>query len=169
MPESSSFFIRAAQPGDEETIRKLIYELAVYEKAPESAKATPELLHKSLFEDKLAHALLAFSGSEEQPGDAVGLALYFFNFSTWTGRPGLYLEDLFVMPSHRGGGVGKALFSRLGAVAQEKGCARMDWVVLNWNQPSIDFYRHKLGAISMDEWTGMRLEEDGIERLKNLK
>ncbi|KAI0318514.1 acyl-CoA N-acyltransferase [Amylostereum chailletii] len=163
---SSSFFIRPAQPDDVETIRQLIYGLAVYEKAPESAKATPELLRENLFEKNFASALLAFEGSESAPGKPVGLALYFFNFSTWTGRPGLYLEDLFVDPDYRNLGIGKALFSELGKVAQEKGCARMDWVVLKWNTPSIDFYKKTLDAKSMDEWVGMRLEEDGIENLK---
>ncbi|KAI0035480.1 acyl-CoA N-acyltransferase [Vararia minispora EC-137] len=163
-----AFFIRSARPEDVEAIRLLIYALAVYEKEPESAKATPELLYKNLFEDRLAHALLAFSGTPEAPGEAIGLALYFFNFSTWTGKRGIYLEDLFVQPEHRQSGVGKALFAELGKVAQDTGCARMDWVVLKWNQPSIDFYRHRLGAKSMDEWMGMRLEEDGIGRLRSL-
>jgi len=86
-----SFFIRPAESKDVEIIRQLIYGLAVYEKAPESAKATPELLRKNLFEEKYAHALLAFSGSVTEPGEPIGLALYFFNFSTWTGRPGLYV------------------------------------------------------------------------------
>lgn len=137
--------------------------------------------------------MLAFTGSPGAEGDAVGLALYFFNFSTWTGRPGLYvsprntvetstkltnakkkkktcqLEDLFVSETSRGAGVGKALFGELAAVAQENNCARMDWAVLKWNKPSIDFYEKALGAIPMSEWQGMRLEEDGIERLKRFR
>lgn len=94
------------------------------------------------------------------------MALYFFNFSTWTGRPGLYLEDLYVKPQQRGHGVGKALFVELGKIAQEKNCARLDWSVLKWNTPSIGFYEQSLGAKSLSEWMGMRLEEDGIENLK---
>ncbi|KAF9485060.1 acyl-CoA N-acyltransferase [Pholiota conissans] len=159
---STTFHIREATPND-----ILILDLATYEKEPESVKATPELLRKNLFETPYAHALLAFTGetptAESQP---VGLALYFFNFSTWTGRPGIYLEDLYVKPEFRAGGVGKAFFGHLGKIAQEKNCGRLDWSVLKWNQPSIDFYEKRLGAKPMSEWMGMRLEEDGIESLK---
>jgi len=146
----------------------LIIDLATYEKEPESAKATPELLRKNLFETPFAHALLAFAGSNESVGEPIGLALYFFNFSTWTGRPGIYLEDLYVKPEYRSQGVGKAFFGQLGKIAQEKNCARLDWSVLKWNQPSIDFYEKRLGAKSMSEWMGMRLEEEGIDGLKKL-
>ncbi|TFK73493.1 acyl-CoA N-acyltransferase [Pluteus cervinus] len=165
---STVFHIRPAQLSDVGDIQGLIYDLAVYEKDPESAKATPELLRQNLFESPYAHALLAFTGTVETPGEAVGLALYFFNYSTWTGRPGIYLEDLFVKPPYRNSGIGKAFFSELGKIAEEKKCARMDWVVLKWNQPSIDFYEKKLGATTMSEWVGMRLNEDGIVRLRNL-
>ncbi|KAI0258287.1 acyl-CoA N-acyltransferase [Gloeopeniophorella convolvens] len=164
----SAYFIRPVQPQDVPAVIQLIYELAVYEKAPHLAKATPELITKHLFETHVANALLAFSGSAEAPGEAIGLALYFFNFSTWTGRPGLYLEDLYVKPEHRSKGIGKAFFKELAVVAQEKDCARMDWSVLKWNQPSIDFYEQSLNAKAQDEWVGMRLEEDGIENLKSL-
>ncbi|KXN82195.1 Diamine acetyltransferase 2 [Leucoagaricus sp. SymC.cos] len=163
--------IREATPDDIGDILQLIIDLADYEKARNSAKATPELLHKNLFGEKpYAHALLAFlpPSHPESPRGAVGLALYFFNFSTWTGKPGLYLEDLFVKPEYRSFGVGKALFRKLGEVAQAKDCARLDWAVLKWNQPSIDFYEKKLGATMMSEWVGMRLEEDGISNLKYL-
>ncbi|PCH35256.1 diamine N-acetyltransferase [Wolfiporia cocos MD-104 SS10] len=158
MPGSSSaFFIRQAQVED----------VAEYEKALDSAKATPGILRKNLFETPYAHTLLAFSGAPAAPGKPIGMALYFFNYSTWTGRPGLYLEDLYVDEEYRGRGVGKAFFAELGKVAQEKGCARMDWSVLKWNQPSIDFYEKRLGATAMSEWMGMRLEEDGIANLAN--
>lgn len=139
---------------------------ATYEKAADSVKATPEILHRNLFETPYAHALLAFSGAADAPGEAIGLAIYFFNFSTWTGRPGLYLEDLYVKPEHRVKGLGKAFFVELRKAAQAKDCARMDWSVLKWNQPSIDFYEQSLGATMMSEWVGMRLEEDGIDNLK---
>jgi len=109
---------------------------------------------------------MAIAGTPEQPGEALGFALYFFNFSTWTGRPGLFLEDLYVSPSSRNLGVGKALFGHLGRIAQEKGCARLDWNVLKWNAPSIAFYEKVLGATTMSEWQGMRLEEAGIDNLK---
>ncbi|EPT04669.1 hypothetical protein FOMPIDRAFT_1156972, partial [Fomitopsis schrenkii] len=164
-----SFFIRKATIDDVDSILQLIIGLATYEKSPESVKATPHLLRENLFETPYAHTLLAFSGSSESPGKAIGMAMYFFNYSTWTGRPGLYLEDLFVDGAYRGKGVGKAFFAELAKVAQEKNCARMDWSVLKWNQPSIDFYEKKLGATAMSEWMGMRLEEEGIENVKNLK
>jgi len=149
-------------------ILQLIIDLATYEKEPESAQATPELLRKNLFETPFAHALLAFTGTAETAGEPIGLALYFFNYSTWTGRPGLYLEDLYVKPEYRSLGVGKAFFGQLGKIAQEKSCARLDWAVLKWNQPSIDFYEKRLGAKPMSEWMGMRLEEEGIDSLKKL-
>ncbi|EJC99231.1 acyl-CoA N-acyltransferase [Fomitiporia mediterranea MF3/22] len=147
---------------DIDAIITLVKELAIYEKTEESAKATPELIKQNLFTKPFAHALLAMSPE----GQAVGLALYFFNFSTWTGRPGLYLEDLFVEPEFRSKGLGKAFFAELAKVAQENNCARMDWSVLKWNTPSIDFYEKCLGAFPMSEWMGMRLEEEGIENLK---
>ncbi|KAJ7512625.1 acyl-CoA N-acyltransferase [Mycena galericulata] len=163
--------IRPARPEDVDDILQLIVDLATYEKEPDSVKATPELLRKNLFETPYAHALLAFVDADNGnpspiPEKPVGLALYFFNYSTWTGRPGLYLEDLYVSPACRGKGLGKALFAELGKIAQEKNCARLDWAVLKWNQPSIDFYEKALEAKPMSEWVGMRLEEDGIERLK---
>ncbi|EKM76779.1 hypothetical protein AGABI1DRAFT_44438 [Agaricus bisporus var. burnettii JB137-S8] len=153
--------IRYATPDD----------IAEYEHERESAKATPELLQKNLFgPTPYGHTLLAFLPPSHPDCDkgAIGMALYFFNFSTWTGKPGIYLEDLYVKPEYRNYGVGKALFRRLGEVAQEKDCPRLDWSVLKWNQPSIDFYEKKLGATAMSEWVGMRLEDNGIERLKSL-
>ncbi|KAK7678340.1 hypothetical protein QCA50_018688 [Cerrena zonata] len=166
MSTKLSFFIRPAQPSDVETILQLVVDLATYEKAADSVKATPDLLRKNLFETPYANTLLAFTGTPEAPGGAVGMALYFYNFSTWTGRPGIFLEDLFVKPETRGLGVGKALFGELGKIAQEKNCGRIDWSVLKWNQPSIDFYEKTLDAIPMSEWMGMRLEEAGIENLR---
>ncbi|KAA1472040.1 acyl-CoA N-acyltransferase [Dentipellis sp. KUC8613] len=166
---ASAFHIRPAKPEDVQTLLDLILALATYEKAAESAKATPELLIKNLFESPVASALLAIAGTPENPGEPLGLALYFFNFSTWTGRPGLYLEDLFVKPENRNLGIGKALFAELAVIAQEKNCARMDWSVLTWNEPSIRFYQDVLGAKPMEGWLGMRLEEEGIESLKKLK
>jgi len=156
-------YIRPAKPGDEEAIIQLIKDLATYEKEPESAKATPELIKKNLFETPFAHALLAFESDEP-----IGLALYFFNYSTWTGKPGLFLEDLFVSEKQRGKGVAKAFFRELAKIAQEKDCGRMDWSVLKWNTPSIDFYEKRLKAIKMDDWVGMRLDEDGIKELTKL-
>ncbi|KAF9261706.1 acyl-CoA N-acyltransferase [Marasmius fiardii PR-910] len=164
---ADAFHIRPATPKDVDAILQLIIDLATYEKEPDSVKATPELLHQNLFDTPFAHALLAFSGASKAPEKPIGLALYFFNFSTWTGRPGLYLEDLYVTPECRNLGVGKALFGELGKVAKEKNCARLDWSVLKWNRPSIAFYEKKLGAKPMSEWMGMRLEEEGIDKLSN--
>lgn len=98
----------------------------------------------------------------------VGMALYFYNFSTWNGKAGIYLEDLYVKPDCRGLGIGKALFAELGAIAEQKGLARIDWSVLKWNEPSIAFYEQTLGAKGMDEWRGMRLEGEGIKALSRL-
>ncbi|OJA17658.1 hypothetical protein AZE42_03016 [Rhizopogon vesiculosus] len=182
---SITFHIRPATVDDVGAILKLVQDLATYEKEPESAKATPALFRENIFEKQYAHTLLAFEGTPEAPGIALGMALYFFNFSTWTGKPGLFLEDLFVSPDARNKGVGKALFAELGKVAQEKvryhtllsediahaasghkNCARLDWSVLKWNTPSIAFYEKTLEAKAMEEWMGMRLEEHGIENLK---
>ncbi|KIJ61635.1 hypothetical protein HYDPIDRAFT_137625 [Hydnomerulius pinastri MD-312] len=161
------YHIRPAGLNDVDTILQLILDLATYEKEPESAKATPALIKENVFEKGYAHTLLAFAGTPEAPGAPLGMALYFFNFSTWTGRPGLYLEDLFVKPEARNMGIGKALFSELGKVAQEKNCGRLDWSVLTWNEPSIAFYENVLKAKRMDGWLGMRLVEEGIDKLKN--
>ncbi|TFK26587.1 acyl-CoA N-acyltransferase [Coprinopsis marcescibilis] len=168
MATINAYHIRDAEESDVDTLLQLIIDLAIYEKEPDAVKATPELLRKNLFETPYARALLAFAGTVEAPGEPVGIALYFFNYSTWTGRPGLYLEDLFVKAEYRSLGIGKAFFNRLGAIAQSKDCARLDWAVLKWNQPSIDFYEKRLGAKPMSEWVGMRLDESGIEDLKNL-
>jgi GNAT superfamily N-acetyltransferase len=128
--------------------------------------ATPELLRRHLFAPvPRAHALLAVAGTPVAPREPIGLALYFFNFSTWTGRPGIYLEDLYVAPACRAHGVGTEFFATLARIAQEQDCPRLDWSVLKWNQPSIDFYEKRLGATRMSAWVGMRLEGDGIARL----
>ncbi|KAG8713687.1 hypothetical protein FRC09_018454 [Ceratobasidium sp. 395] len=125
-----------------------------------------DVLIQNIFEKRHASALVACLGSPDAPGETIGLAIYFFNFSTWTGKPGLYLEDLYVSPEHRNLGVGKALFGHLGRVAEENECARLDWAVLKWNAPSIAFYEKVLGAKPMDEWVGMRLETEGIQNLR---
>ena len=152
--------IKPATPADVPTILRLIRELAEYERAPDDAVATEPQLHEVLFGEKpSAKVLLAREGAEP-----VGFAVYFFNFSTWLGRPGLYLEDLFVRPEARGRGYGKALLVRLAQIAQERGCGRMEWAVLDWNEPAIGFYK-KLGAKPMDEWTVFRLTSDRISAL----
>jgi GNAT superfamily N-acetyltransferase len=154
------FAIRPATKADVATILRLIRDLAEYERAPNDVLATEAQLREVLFGEKpAAEVLLA-----EEDGEAVGFAVYFFNFSTWLGRPGLYLEDLFVRPDVRGKGYGRALLQRLAQIAHERGCGRMEWAVLDWNEPAIGFYR-KLGAKPMDEWTVYRLTTDGIARL----
>jgi len=145
--------IRAATPADVPAIHRLIVELAIYEKEPDAVKATHADLHAALFGERpVAECVLA-----EQAGEPVGLALFFTNFSTWTGKPGLYLEDLFVMPAARGQGLGKALLVHLAGLAVARGYGRFEWSVLDWNTPAIGFYK-ALGAKPMDEWTVMRVE-----------
>ena len=155
--------IRPAGPDDAETLDRLIRELAAYEKLEADVQATPELLRKYLFgPHQCIEALVA-----EQNGEAVGFALYFFNFSTFRCLPGLYLEDIYVKPEFRGQGLGTALFRRLAAVAMDRGCGRLEWSVLDWNEPAIGFYQ-SLGARAMDEWTIHRLEGEPLERLARL-
>jgi GNAT superfamily N-acetyltransferase len=157
---NSSFEIRTTTEADVPIILSLIRDLAEYERAPDAVVATEEGLREVLFGAKpSAEVLLALEN-----GDAVGFAVYFYNFSTWLGRPGLYLEDLFVRPNVRGKGYGRALLERLAQSAQERGCGRMEWAVLDWNDPAIQFYR-KLGAEPMNEWTVFRLTQDGIAKL----
>lgn len=152
--------IRAAAPDDIPAIHRLIVELAVYEKAPDAVKATHADLHAALFGERpTAECVLAVID-----GLAAGFAVFFTNFSTWTGKPGLYLEDLFVLPSARGSGLGKALLVHLAGIAAARGCGRFEWSVLDWNAPAIGFYT-KLGAKPMDEWTVMRLEGVALNAL----
>ncbi len=155
-----SFQIRDATLADVPVILQLIRDLATYERAPNDVVATEEGLCDVLFgREPSAKVLLAFEGKEP-----VGFAVYFFNFSTWLGRPGLYLEDLFVKPETRGCGYGRALLVQLARIAHARGCGRMEWAVLDWNEPAIQFYK-KLGANAQDDWTVFRLTRNGIERL----
>ena len=155
-----NFEIRTARVEDVPIILQLIRDLATYERAPNDVTATEEQLVEVLFGARpSAEVLLAF-----EQDTAVGFAVFFHNFSTWLGRPGLYLEDLFVKPEMRGKGYGRALLVHLAKIARERGCGRMEWAVLDWNDPAIQFYR-KLGAKPMDEWTVFRLTGDGIAKL----
>jgi GNAT superfamily N-acetyltransferase len=157
-----NFKIRPACEQDVPIILQLIRDLAAYERAPDEVSATEEQLIEVLFGEKpAAEVLLAFE--EESP---VGFAVYFYNFSTWLGRAGLYLEDLFVKPEKRGRGYGRALLVELAKIARDRGCGRMEWAVLDWNEPAIKFY-HSLGAKPMHEWTVFRLTRDEIARLAN--
>ena len=155
-----SLQIRAASPEDAALIVELIYELALYEKEPDAAQATEaDILRDAFASQPLIYILIA-----EWEQQTAGFALYFFNYSTWQGQPGLYLEDLFVRPAYRGKGLGKALLSHLAQIAIEKNCGRMQWQVLNWNQNAIAFYQ-AMGARSLDEWSTYRLEGKGLVNL----
>jgi GNAT superfamily N-acetyltransferase len=144
--------VREARESDVERIRQLIGDLATYERAADEVKTTTEQLRAALFGPQPAAYALVAQGDHE----VVGFALYFRNFSTWEGVHGLYLEDLYVMPEYRGWGLGKALLMSLAALAVERGYARLEWAVLDWNRPAIEFYR-SLGAVALDEWTVYRL------------
>ena len=152
--------IRFATPTDVPTVLRFIRELADYEREADKVVATEELLHEALFATPpAAEALIA-----ERDGQPIGMALFFHNFSTWTGWRGLYLEDLYVTPEARGTGAGTALLKRLAAIAKERGCARFEWSVLTWNTPAIEFYR-SLGAVSMEDWRVNRVTGDALDRL----
>ena len=153
-------FIRPAAPEDVRLILDFIRDLAEYERAPEAAVATEaDLLRDGFGPEPKFKCVIATWG-----GAPAGFALYFYNYSTWQGRPGLYLEDLFVRVEHRGKGIGKALLIFLAQVAVRENCGRFQWQVLDWNTPAIDFYR-SLGAQTMKEWLTMRVEGEAIERL----
>ena len=150
------FIIREAEPNDNQLIFNFICELAKYEKLSSDVTATPEILYESLFVKRQAEVLIG-----EEDGIAVGFSLFFHSFSTFKGRACLYLEDIFITPKYRGKGYGKIFLKEIAAIAVERKCDRVDWVVLNWNQPSIEFYK-TLGATSMDEWILFRLQGDPL-------
>jgi GNAT superfamily N-acetyltransferase len=151
--------IRAAAPADVPAILRFVRELAEFEREPDAVEAKEADLHAALFgESPAAEAVLAEVGSE-----AVGFALFFHNFSTWTGRRGLYLEDLYVTPAARGQGVGRALLRHLAQLAVARGCARFEWSVLDWNAPAIAIYR-AIGAVGIEDWTVQRLSGDALRR-----
>lgn len=155
-----SFILREACPDDSQTVYRLILALARYEKLEHAVTATEADIRESLFgASPRAYALLA-----EVEGQPAGFALWFYNYSTFLGRHGLYVEDVFVEPEHRGRGIGKAIFADLARRAVAQGCGRMEWWVLDWNAPSIAFYR-SIGAAAMDEWTVQRLEGDALHTL----
>ncbi|PWI16395.1 GNAT family N-acetyltransferase [Streptomyces sp. Act143] len=154
--------IRTATPADVPVIHTLVRELAEYEKAPEEAKATPEQLHEALFGER--PAAYAHIAEDDTTGEPVGFALWFLNFSTWRGVHGIYLEDLYVRPTARGAGHGKALLTELARICVERGYQRLEWSVLDWNAPSIAFYE-ALGARPQDEWTVYRLTDGALAEL----
>jgi GNAT superfamily N-acetyltransferase len=152
--------IREAVEGDLPLILTLIRALAVYERLEHKVVATEEVLRASLFGARpYAETLIV-----EEDGEPFGFALFFHNFSTFIGRPGIYLEDLFVKPEARGRGYGKALLARLAAIAKERNCGRLEWSVLDWNEPSINFYK-ALGAVPLDDWTMFRVTDGALDAL----
>lgn len=153
------FQIRKATAADSQLIFDLITKLAVFEKMEKEVVTSVEELRQNIFVNNYAEVLIA-----EEEDKPVGFALYFYNFSTFVGKPGLYLEDLFVEPDCRGKGYGKKLLVELSKIAKSKNCGRMEWSVLNWNTPAIDFYK-SLGAKPMDEWSVFRLDEAAISYL----
>jgi len=159
----SMLTIRPATPADVPQILAFIHDLAVYEREPDAVHATEaDLLRDGFGPVKRFDCLIA-----EWSGAPAGLALYFHNYSTWTGRAGIHLEDLFVRPEHRGKGIGKALLTRVAAIAVEEGCPRLQWDVLEWNTPAIGFYQ-QMGAQMLMEWRTMRVTGEGLPALANL-
>jgi GNAT superfamily N-acetyltransferase len=156
--------IREAVPADLPLIAQFIRDLAEYERLAHAVEFDEAVLERSLFGERpYAEVLIA----EDEAGQAVGFALFFHSFSTFLGRPGIYLEDLFVRPEARGHGYGKALLARLAALAVERGCGRLEWAVLNWNVPSIEFYE-AMGARPRDDWTVYRLTGDELQALGSI-
>jgi GNAT superfamily N-acetyltransferase len=152
--------IRRVRESDVDAVVGLAYELAEYERAPQDCHLTADQLHTALF----GPAPALFGHVAEVDGAVVGSALWFLNFSTWRGVHGIYLEDLYVRPTMRGSGLGKALLTALAQECVDKGYARLEWSVLDWNTPAIDFYK-SLGAVAMDEWTTFRLTDDALRDL----
>jgi GNAT superfamily N-acetyltransferase len=152
--------IRPATPSDIPQILALIQALADYEREPQAAVAT----HADILRDGFGPTLRFHCLMADWNGESVGFALYFYNYSTWRGHAGIYVEDLFVRPEYRAKGIGKALLSAVAAIAHAEGCPRLEWAVLNWNQLAIDFY-NSIGAQPMSEWTTMRLSGPALQQL----
>ncbi|HZK54536.1 MAG TPA: GNAT family N-acetyltransferase [Desulfosporosinus sp.] len=153
------FKLRFATTDDVSTILGFIKELADYEKMSEDVVATEAILRESLFERKMAEVIIG-----EYKNEPIGFALFFHNFSTFLGQPGIYLEDLYVQPEMRGKGIGKKILSFLAKLAIDRKCGRLEWCCLDWNEPSIKFYK-QLGAGSMDDWTVYRLDDEALDQL----
>ena len=157
------YTIRPIRPDDMEVLANLVRELAVYENLGEYAKGTPDDFRRHLFGPRpAAEAVIV-----EVAGEAVGFALWFATFSTYRGRPGIYLEDLFVRPEHRGRGIGKAILAMVARLAVERGCGKVSWSAVRWNEPAIGFYRAR-GADLIDEWIGFRLDGEALHRLAEM-
>lgn len=154
--------IREATPDDVPAILRLVHELAVYEKEPDAVEATEEHFTAALF--PASGSPTTFAHVAEVDGEVVGMAVWYLTFSTWTGVNGIWLEDLFVEPEHRGSGLGRELLATLARTCVERGYRRLEWWVLDWNEPSIGFYR-SLGAVPQDEWTVFRMDGDALATL----
>ncbi len=152
--------IRPAEPRDVDSIVALVHDLAEYERSPGSVELDPGQLTEALF----GVAPVVFAHVADEDGVILGMAIWFRNFSTWTGTLGIYLEDLFVRPEARGSGIGRQLVAELAAIAHRSGYRRIDWSVLTWNEPAIQFYR-SLGAVAQDDWVGYRLSGDELHAL----
>lgn len=158
--DANDLQIRPATEADAQLLFDLILELAEYEKLADKVAGDPEVLRRSLFEQRAAEALLL----ETSDGEAVGYAIFFTTFSTFECRSGVWLEDVYVRPEHRRGGIGRAVMEHLAQLVLDRGHVRLEWVALDWNEPALSFYE-KLGARRLDDWVIHRLERDGIERL----
>ena len=164
-PARAALSVRTGRESDVDAVVGMVRDLAAYERAADQVRLTPEQLHRTLFtgtapgQGPAAYLLVA-----EQGGETVGFALWFLSFSTWEGVHGIYLEDLYVRPEHRGSGAGRALLAGLARIATERGYARVEWAVLNWNAPAIGFY-DRLGATPMDDWTTYRLTGSALASL----
>ncbi len=155
------FKLRFANKNDVPLILSFIKELAAYEKMEDEVVASEDILMQSLFKRKAAETIIG-----EYKGEPVGFVVFFHNFSTFLGKPGLYIEDIYVKPEMRGKGFGKTMFLFMAKLAVERDCGRMDWSCLDWNEPSIDFYK-SMGAVAMDEWTIYRIHGDTLKDLSN--
>ena len=154
--------IRPAQQDEVGIVLQLIHDLALYEKAPNEVEATEKELLETIFVDNVR----VFCDVVDVDGEIAGMAIWFLNYSTWQGKHGIYLEDLFIKPEFRGKGYGKALLQHLAKVCDERGYGRFQWWVLDWNSPAIEFYK-SLGAVAMDEWTVYRVSGDPLKKLGN--
>jgi GNAT superfamily N-acetyltransferase len=162
MTPAEEITIRAATEGDADLLFELILELAGYEKLADQVRGDAEMLRRSLFEQRAAEALILETAS----GETVGHAIFFTTFSTFECRSGIWLEDVYVRPEHRRGGIGRAVMEHLAALALERGHARLDWCALEWNEPALSFYA-ELGATRLDDWRMLRLDVDGMRRLSS--
>ncbi len=162
MSTDAKFSIRAAGEADMDLLFELILELATYEKLADQVRGDAEILRHSLFEQHAAEALII----ESAAGEAIGYAIFFTTFSSFECRSGIWLEDVYVRPEHRRGGIGLAVMAHLAALALERGHVRLDWCALEWNEPALDFYAG-LGATRLDDWRMLRLEVDGMRRLSS--